>query len=116
MLNIAKSLKLPTCSKWNNKMEKYWIKKTVSVNIGNEEYIIALMDKIGFKEEERKTTGGYMGAERIQITFGGYNTDYHENDYVKVKSDTQGYFFFYSLRYSDGYGKPLFKTVSNSDK
>ena len=84
-------------------MEKYWIKKTVSVNIGNEEYIIALMDKIGFKEEERKTTGGYMGAERIQITFCGYNTDYHENDYVKVKSDTQGYFFFYSLRYSDGY-------------
>ena len=84
-------------------MEKSWIKKTVSVAIGKEDYIIALMDKIGFKEEERKTTGGYMSEERIQITFGGYNTEYHENDYVKVKSDTQGYFFFYSLRQSDGY-------------
>ena len=120
MLNIAKSLKLPTIiCKWNNKMEKYWIKKTVSVNIGNEEYIIALMDKIGFKEEERKTTGGYMGAERIQITFGGYNTDYHENDYVKVKSDTQGYFFFYSLRYSDGYftnSEEIFKNIHDKAK
>ena len=56
-------------------MEKFWIKKTVSVTLGKEDYIIALMDKIGFNEEERKTTGGYMGAERIQITFSGYNTD-----------------------------------------
>lgn len=83
-------------------MEKSWLKKTVSVAIGKEDYIISLMNKIGFMEEERKTTGGYMSEERIQITFGGYNTDYHENDYVKVKSDKQGYFFFYSLRKPDG--------------
>ncbi len=82
---------------------KNWIKKTVSVTIGKELYIIALMDKIGFKEEDRNTTGGYMSEEKLQITFGGYDTDYHENDYVKVKSETQNYFFFYSLKYTDGY-------------
>ena len=100
-------------------MEKSWIKKTVSVAIGKEDYIIALMNKIGFKEEERKTTGGYMSEERIQITFGGYNTDYHENDYVKVKSDTQGYFFFYSLRQSDGYftnSEEIFKDIHDKAK
>jgi len=82
---------------------KNWIKKTVSVALGKEDYIIALMDKIGFKEEERKTTGGQMSEERIQITFNGYDSDYHENDYVKVKSDAAGNFFFYSLRVPDGY-------------
>ena len=93
-------------------MEKSWIKKTVSVAIGKEDYIIALMDK-------RKTTGGYMSEERIQITFGGYNTEYHENDYVKVKSDTQGYFFFYSLRQSDGYftnSEEIFKDIHDKAK
>lgn len=79
------------------------MKKTVSVPLGKEDYIIALMNEIGFKEEERKCTGGYMSEERMQITFGGYDADYHENDYVKVKSDTQGYFFFYSLRCPDGF-------------
>lgn len=82
---------------------KNWIKKTVSVSLGKEAYIIALMNKIGFTEEERKTTGGYMSEERIQITFGGYDNDYHENDYIKVEPDSKGYSFFYSLRVPDGY-------------
>lgn len=79
------------------------IKKTVSVGIGREHYIIALMSKMGFYEIERNTTGGYMSEEKIQLTFEGYDQDYHENDYVKVKSPTEGYFYFYSLRHTDGY-------------
>lgn len=84
-------------------VEKHLIKKTVSLRLGVEDCIIALMSKIGFEEVERKTTGGYMSEERIQITFCGYNTDYHENDYIKVKSDSEGYFYFYSLRQPEGY-------------
>jgi hypothetical protein len=98
---------------------KSWIKKTVSVDIGKEDYIIALMNKIGFKEEERETPGGYMSEEKIQITFGGYDLDYHENDYVKVKSDTEGYFFFYSLRKPNGYftnSEETFKDIHDKAK
>jgi hypothetical protein len=84
-------------------MERTWVRKTISVALGKEDYIIALMNKVKFIEEDRTFTGGHMSEEKIQITFGGYNTDYHENDYVKVKTQTDGYSFFYSLRRPDGY-------------
>jgi hypothetical protein len=42
------------------------------------------MNKLGFEEIDRKTTGGYMSSEKIQITFEGKEEDYHENDYVKT--------------------------------
>jgi hypothetical protein len=80
------------------------IKKTVSVRLGLEDYTIALMNKNGWKEIERSATGGQMSEERLQITFEGYDTDYQENDYIKVVANQkEGYFHFYSLRRVDGY-------------
>lgn len=90
--------------KLNNFKMKKWIKKTVSVPLGKEDYTIALMDKIGFKEEDRKATGGQMSEERLQITFGGYDIDYNENGYIKVESgNNPDYGYFYSLRVPYGY-------------
>jgi len=83
---------------------KTMIKKTVSVRLGLEDYTIALMNKNGWKEIERSVTGGQMSEERLQITFEGYDTDYQENDYIKVVANqNEGYFHFYSLRRVDGY-------------
>lgn len=78
-------------------MESILVKKTIIVDIGKESYIISLMNKIGFHEEERKVT-----EEKIIITFSGNSEDYHENDYIKVKTDLCGYFVFYSIRIPNG--------------
>lgn len=79
------------------------MRKTMSVGIGKEAYIIALMDAIGFKEVERRVTGGYMSEEKIQFTFEGEAEKYRETDYVKVPTRSEGYFIYYSLRCPDGY-------------
>lgn len=73
------------------------IKKTISTFLGKENYIIALMEKLGFREEERKAILTPDGDEKLILTFDGYEGDYHENDYVKVKGPTNGYFYYYSL-------------------
>lgn len=77
------------------------MKKTISVDLTKEDYIIALMDKLGFVEESRHISGG--DQEKIILTFKGRGTDYHENDYIKDQSSPEGYSVFYSLRVPHGY-------------
>ena len=84
-------------------MEKNWISKTISVSLGSENYVIALMNKIGFKEEIRVATGGQMSDDHLMMTFGGYDLDYHENDYVKVDGKNDRGDYYYSLRCPNGY-------------
>lgn len=79
------------------------IKKTTSCDLGREVYIIALMNKLGFKEVERHITGGLHSSERIIITFEGLDSDYHENDYVKRHSGNGDFYYYYSLKVPDGY-------------
>jgi hypothetical protein len=79
------------------------MKKTISVDLGKEDYTIALMNKLGFIEESRHVIGSNFSEEKIQLTFEGRSTDYHENDFIKVKNHPEGYFVFYSLRVPNGY-------------
>ena len=79
------------------------IKKTISSELGFENYIILLMNKIGFKEVDRYVTGGQMSSEKVVITFEGFDSDYKENDYIKMPVGVNGYFNFYSLREPNGY-------------
>lgn len=88
------------------------INKTISTNLGSEDYIIALMQKISFKEICRFITGGQMGSEKIIITFEGYDIDYKENDFVR-KLARDDYYYYYSLRVPEGYYTNDFKYFKN---
>lgn len=70
--------------------------KTLFIHINNVNYIIALMNKLNWHEVKRKYKN-----RRVQITFCGRESDYHENDYVKITGI--GGYYFYSLRIIDGY-------------
>lgn len=86
--------------------DKTKTKKTFSVSLGKEIYLIALMERMGWQEESRIPTGGYMSEERLMITFQGLAEDYTVNDYIKVPSLPQGdkeYFHFYSVLVPNGY-------------
>lgn len=78
-------------------------KKTVSVVLGREDYIIALMNKMDFVEVERRITGGQMSEEKIQLTFEGRESKYNENGYIQVKAEREGFSYYYYLRVTDGY-------------
>jgi len=81
------------------------MKKTISVDLGKEDYIIALMKDINFVEIDRSICGGTMSSEKIQLTFEGDESDYNENGYVQIINNTPyvGYSYYYSLGFPEGY-------------
>ena len=89
------------------------MKKTISVSLGKEVYLIAIMDAIGFAEVERKSTGGYMSEEKLQMTFSGDEKDYNEGYYIKVPMPN-GAHYYYSLRYPDGFFTSSYEKFKNA--
>lgn len=78
------------------------MKKTISVNLGNEDFVIALMKYIGFSEVDRVSCGGTMSTEKLQLTFEGKEEDYQDDCYVEVKTPNNRKSTFYSINRPDG--------------
>jgi len=93
-------------------MEKL-IKKTIPVQLGNEIYIHALMDNIGFVEVDRFV---FIKEEKIHlaITYQGEKDNYHENDYIKATYNDDCPLFF-SINQPKGieynWGEEYFKNM-----
>lgn len=77
------------------------MKKTFTVEIGNEQFIIALMNDMQWKEIDRVSSGGMMSPPVLLLTFEGHQADLNENKYIE--SDNGYCSIFYSIEYPNGH-------------